>query len=129
MHVSREAYLFSTAFCAVPTALPAFATALSAAFSAASAWAVASLPVEALTSVEAVFSTAVSFAALLSALFLLHAARPSARTATVTIATFFMNLSPFKSAPGNRQRPGLPVRVVQARPAEIAIIPIVAQGI
>ena len=45
-----------------------------------------------------VFTTAVSFAALVSA-FLLHAARPSARTAAVTIATFFMRLSLPSKAP------------------------------
>src|SRR3954452_23322581 len=94
-----KAYLFSTAFDALFTAAPALSTALPAALSAASAFAVTSLPVAALTSVDAVFSTAVSFAALFSALFLLHAATPSARTATVTIASFFMSLSLPKKCP------------------------------
>jgi hypothetical protein len=86
------------AFDALLTAEPALPTSLLAAFSAASALAAPLLSVAALTSVEAVFSTSVSFAALLSALFLFHAARPSARTAAVTIATFFMSLSLPKSA-------------------------------
>src|SRR4029079_19708861 len=99
----RKAYLFSTAAWALTTALPAFSTALPAAFSAASALAVAS--VAALTSVDAVFSTAVSFAVLLAASFLLHAATPSARTATVTIASFFMSLSlPYKCPWGGHAR-------------------------
>src|SRR6476659_406602 len=101
-------------------ALPAFSTALSAAFSAASALAVTSLPVATLTSVDAVFSTAVSFAALLSALFLLHAARPSARTATVT-ATFFMIFHSLSKRPGGRQ-PRLTLEG-QARTLAIAAIP------
>src|SRR5438067_10144080 len=111
MRDSRKAYLFSTAFDALFTAAPAFSTALPAAFSASSALAVA--PVAALTSVEAVFSTAVSLAALFSALFLLHAATPSARTATVTIASFFMSLSLPSKVPLGWARPGLPQRVVR----------------
>src|SRR5438270_3994243 len=108
MRELRDAYLLVVAFVVV------FAVALaSVALSAASAFAVTSLPVAALTSVEAVFSTAVSFAALFSALFLLHAATQSARTATVTIASFFMSLSLPSKMPLGRARPGLPLRVVR----------------
>ena len=55
---------------------------------------------------SALFSTAVSFAALLSAPFLLHAARPSARTATVTMATFFMIVPLPSIVPLGRAQPG-----------------------
>ena len=85
--------------------------------------------VAALTSYSALFSTAVSFAALLSAFFLLQAARPSARTATVTMATFFMIVPLPYVVPLGWAPPGLPVRVVQVRRAAIAVIPTNAQEI